>query len=173
MGLFSFKSDAGEEIINRANNTDQKTELILNHLKKHNLIPEGLSASLEGSKLMLSGDVESQQAKNRILATAGNIQGISQVEDRIGIKNIAAQEEQAQDELLTKNEGDEGIDIDNLDGFYTVKKGDYLSKIARQVYGDGNKYPIIFEANTPMLKDADRIYPGQVLVIPELDTEMK
>jgi nucleoid-associated protein YgaU len=36
------------------------------------------------------------------------------------------------------------------------------------MYGDAMKYPVIFEANKPMLKDADLIYPGQVLRIPEL-----
>ena len=53
--------------------------------------------------------------------------------------------------------------------FYTVKKGDYLSKIAKEVYGNANKYNIIFEANKPMLKDPNLIYPGQVLVIPPLE----
>ena len=50
--------------------------------------------------------------------------------------------------------------------FYEVKRGDTLSKIAKEFYGDGSKYPAIFEANKPMLKSADLIYPGQVLRIP-------
>ena len=50
--------------------------------------------------------------------------------------------------------------------FYTVEKGDSLSKIAKAVYGDPMKYPIIFEANKPMLTNPDLIYPGQRLVIP-------
>jgi nucleoid-associated protein YgaU len=50
--------------------------------------------------------------------------------------------------------------------FYTVVKGDTLSKIAKEFYGDASKYPVIFEANTPMLKDPDLIYPGQVLRVP-------
>ncbi len=41
-----------------------------------------------------------------------------------------------------------------------------LSKIAKEFYGDAMKYPEIFEANKPMLKSADLIYPGQVLRIP-------
>jgi len=51
---------------------------------------------------------------------------------------------------------------------YTVQPGDSLSKIAREVYGDAMKYPVIFEANQPMLKDPDKIYPGQVLRVPAL-----
>jgi nucleoid-associated protein YgaU len=52
--------------------------------------------------------------------------------------------------------------------FYTVKSGDSLSAIAKAHYGDAMKYPEIFEANKPMLKDPDKIYPGQVLRIPPL-----
>ena len=50
--------------------------------------------------------------------------------------------------------------------FYTVRKGDTLSAIAKRHYGDANAYNSIFEANRPMLDHPDRIYPGQVLRIP-------
>jgi len=45
-------------------------------------------------------------------------------------------------------------------------KGDTLSAIAKKYYGDASKYPEIFEANKPMLKHPDKIYPGQSLRIP-------
>jgi nucleoid-associated protein YgaU len=47
-----------------------------------------------------------------------------------------------------------------------VVSGDNLSKIAKKFYGDANKYPVIFEANKPMLSHPDKIYPGQMLRIP-------
>ena len=50
--------------------------------------------------------------------------------------------------------------------YHTVVKGDTLSKIAKEFYGDANKYPVIFEANKPMLTHPDKIYPGQMLRIP-------
>jgi nucleoid-associated protein YgaU len=55
--------------------------------------------------------------------------------------------------------------------FYTVKKGDNLSKIAEKHYGKGkaSKYTVIFEANRPMLSHPDKIYPGQVLRIPDIE----
>ena len=50
---------------------------------------------------------------------------------------------------------------------YTVKAGDTLSKIAKQLLGDGNAYMDIFEANRDQLSDPDKIKPGQVLKIPQ------
>ena len=52
---------------------------------------------------------------------------------------------------------------------YTVKAGDTLSKISKQFYGDANDYMRIFNANRNLLKDPDKIQPGQVLTIPETD----
>lgn len=49
---------------------------------------------------------------------------------------------------------------------YTVASGDTLSKIAKQFYHDANQWPRIFEANRDVLKDPDRIFPGQTLRIP-------
>ena len=49
---------------------------------------------------------------------------------------------------------------------YTVKAGDSLSKIAKELFGDANAYNKIFEANRDQLSDPDKIKPGQVLKIP-------
>lgn len=49
---------------------------------------------------------------------------------------------------------------------YEVKKGDTLSKIAEEVYGDPKLYPKIFEANRDVLTDPNKIKPGQKLRIP-------
>jgi nucleoid-associated protein YgaU len=35
------------------------------------------------------------------------------------------------------------------------------------MYGNGSKYTKIFDANRDILDDPDRIFPGQVLKIPE------
>ena len=50
---------------------------------------------------------------------------------------------------------------------YTVAADDSLSKIAKQFYGDANKYMKIFEANTDVLKDPNKIGVGQKLRIPD------
>ena len=49
---------------------------------------------------------------------------------------------------------------------YTVKSGDTLSKIAKELLGDASAYNAIFEANRDQLDDPDKIKPGQILKIP-------
>lgn len=49
---------------------------------------------------------------------------------------------------------------------YVVKPGDSLSKIAQREYGDAHAWNAIFEANRDILKDPDKIFPGQKLKIP-------
>jgi len=49
---------------------------------------------------------------------------------------------------------------------YVVVSGDSLSKIAKHYYGDANAWKRIFEANQDILKDPNKIYPGQKLKIP-------
>ena len=51
---------------------------------------------------------------------------------------------------------------------YEVKKGDCLWIIAKKFYGNGSKYPAIYDANKDVIGgNPNLIYPGQVLVIPE------
>ena len=50
---------------------------------------------------------------------------------------------------------------------YTVKPGDTLSKIARELLGNASAYNEIFKANRDQLNDPDKIQPGQVLKIPQ------
>jgi nucleoid-associated protein YgaU len=49
---------------------------------------------------------------------------------------------------------------------HKVVAGDTLSKIAKKYYGNANEYMKIFEANKNILKDPDKIFPGQELIIP-------
>ena len=51
---------------------------------------------------------------------------------------------------------------------YTVQRGDSLSKIAQDQYGDGKKWKAIYEANRDQINNPDLIHPGQVLKIPSL-----
>ena len=54
---------------------------------------------------------------------------------------------------------------------YTVEKGDTLSAIAQRVYGRASHWTRIFEANRDTLDNPDRIRPGQVLTLPEIERD--
>ena len=56
-------------------------------------------------------------------------------------------------------------------GNYTVQSGDTLWNIAEIVYGDGAEYAKIFDANADLLEHPDQIFPGQKLLIPDLDDQ--
>jgi nucleoid-associated protein YgaU len=131
----------------------EKAALIMGHIKSYGFNTTNLNVVVEGETVILTGSVDTTADKNRIIVSAGNVEGISKVEDRLSVKEKVAAAEPEKEPEPEKQ-------------FYTVVAGDTLSKIAKQVYGNANKYPVIFEANKPMLKHPDKIYPGQVLVIP-------
>lgn len=144
MGLFDFVKEAGEKIWDSVSSHDDAATKIQDHLKKLG-IPgaDKVQVNVEGDKATVSGDGISQELKEKILVAIGNVAGISNVEDNV-----------------------KATDATTESKFYTVKSGDTLSGIAKQVYGDANQYNKIFEANKPMLSHPDKIYPGQSLRIP-------
>ncbi len=151
MGLVDFIKSAGEKIFgkNESEKEAEKAQAILSHIKKYNFDVENLKVEFDDETVTVYGTAADKKEKNRVLVTAGNIEGVGKVEDKIDVKK---------DDEETDAEKD----------FYTVQSGDSLSKISKSVYGDAMKYNVIFEANRPMLTDPDKIYPGQKLVIPKL-----
>lgn len=159
MGLISFIKDAGLKLFGKsdAEKNEEKAEQIINHLKSYGFTTAGIKISVNDETVILTGQIDTIANKNKIIVAAGNVEGISKVEDRLTVLQTA-----------TGTRVGEVKPPEPEKQFYTVVPGDTLSKISKQVYGNANKYPIIFEANKPMLKHPDKIYPGQVLVIPPL-----
>ncbi|MBI2350331.1 MAG: LysM peptidoglycan-binding domain-containing protein, partial [Deltaproteobacteria bacterium] len=52
---------------------------------------------------------------------------------------------------------------------YKVKRGDSLWRLAKKFYGDPNLWKKIYDANKGVIKNPNRIYPGQTLKIPPKD----
>ncbi len=154
MGLISFIKTAGEKIFGKSEEKkeQEKAALVAAHIKKFGFDTSDIQVVVDNEKVTLKGSIDTIENKNKIIVTAGNIEGISIVEDNIVVKHPPVVVPPPPEKQ-----------------FYTVKKGDYLSKISKEVYGNANKYTVIFEANKPMLKNPDLIYPGQVLVIPPLE----
>ncbi|MCO7536534.1 peptidoglycan-binding protein LysM [Pseudomonas asiatica] len=146
MSLFSFVKEAGEKLIDLLTPGNANAE---EQLKKHvesvGLGNPNITATVEGDTIILKGEVASQEEKEKIILAADNVAGVASVDDQITVTGPVAKAAR----------------------FVTVEKGDTLSAISKKVYGDPNKYQKIFEANKPMLKHPDKIYPGQVLRIPD------
>lgn len=144
MGLLSFVKDAGEKIWDAVSgNRDDKLKEHINKLGLPDADKVDVKVTDDGTATV-TGEGISQELKEKILVAVGNVAGISQVDDQLA----AAQA---------------GIES----YFYTVKAGDTLSAIAKAQYGNANEYMRIFEANKPMLSHPDKIYPGQMLIIPQ------
>ncbi|ABU76629.1 peptidoglycan-binding protein LysM [Cronobacter sakazakii] len=148
MGLLNFVKEAGEKIwdsVSGHNDAAAQNAKVQEHLKKTG-IPDAdkVQVQVDDGKATVTGQGLSQEAKEKILVAVGNIAGIGHVDDNVAVATPAPESQ-----------------------FYTVKKGDTLSAISKEVYGDANQYPKIFEANKPMLTSPEKIYPGQVLRIPK------
>ena len=143
MGLFKFIKNAG----NALNRKGKEAEEIKDIVAENKIDVQGLEVEQAGEKVILKGKAKTQEEAERAIIAAGNNEGVAEVESQIEVEAPAPQAT-----------------------FYTVASGDSLSKIAKDHYGDAMKYPVIFEANKPMLSDPDKIYPGQVLRIPPLTT---
>ena len=156
MGLISFIKGAGEKIFGKSEATleSEKAAAIVNHLKCYGFHTEILHISVDNDVVTITGMVDTLADKNKIVVAAGNVNGISAVNDQMTVLESPKVAVPV---------------VEPAKQFYTVVSGDNLSRIAKNYYGNPNKYPVIFEANKPMLKSPDLIYPGQVLVIPPVE----
>lgn len=54
---------------------------------------------------------------------------------------------------------------------YTIEKGDTLSAVAQRFYGKAKYWRQIHEANRDTIDNPDRVFPGQTIVLPAIDTD--
>lgn len=164
MGMISFLKEAGQELFGHTPevaaavaepSNEEKvaaanavaSDAIKTYLRTQDLPADDLTITFNGADgcVSVAGLVSSQAEKEKIVLCCGNVEGVESVVD----------------ELQCSEPADECT-------YHQVVSGDNLSRIAKAVYGDANQYPLIFEANKPMLTHPDKIYPGQVLRCPPL-----
>ena len=155
MGLIDFVRSAGAKLFGAgeaaaAPATDpavqsKRATALEEHVRSLGLGVEDLKIKVADDLAVVKGRVATQADAEKVILAVGNTTGIGQVDDRLEVTNPEPPAV-----------------------YYTVGAGDNLSKIAKSHYGEANKYPAIVEANKPMLKHPDKIYPGQVLRIPPL-----
>jgi len=152
MGLFSFIKDAGAKVFGIGKTTEEEAVEAASKLKESvenmGFNVTDLGIKIDGETATVTGEAASQITRESVILIVGNTKGIGSVDDRMTVK-VEPTEPPAV--------------------FYTVVSGDTLGKIAKKHYGNAMKYPVIFEANKPMLSHPDKIYPGQVLRIPALE----
>lgn len=165
MGLLSFIKDAGEKLFGKAeakaapagsggapsadtmaHANEAAAAAIATYIGAMGLKVDGLTVGYDGASatVTVAGQTADQATKEKVLLCCGNVQNVAAVNDMLTVVEASAPEAQ----------------------YYTVVKGDNLSKVSKQFYGTPNKYMAIFEANQPMLSHPDKIYPGQLLRIP-------
>ena len=143
MGVWSFVKDAGKKLFGGEAEAAEVPEAVLKkEIETLGLDASGLDIKVEGDKVRVAGKAVSPEMKEKVILAVGNVEGVAKVE--------------------THDDADTGDAV-----FHTVQKGDTLSAIAKKTLGNANRYTEIFEANKPMLKHPDKIYPGQVLRIPK------
>ena len=159
MSLFSFIKEAGEKLFGGkeaqaatvANDQEalnaKAASAIENYINVQNLGVSNLKVSYDDAlgKVTVTGEAPTQAIKEKVTLCCGNVSSVTSVDNQMTVLNP---EPEAQ--------------------YHDVVRGDTLSAIAKKYYGDANKYPVIFEANKPMLTHPDKIYPGQKLRIPAL-----
>ena len=142
MGFFDFLKEVGNDIFGGDDEAEKITELISTELGGK---VQDLKVEFDDGHVTLTGSCDTQETKEKAILLAGNLKGVEKVSD----ENLVAPPA-----------------VEPFD-FYTIKKGDSLSKIAKFYYGDAMKYPVLFEANREIIKNPDLIYPGQVLRVPK------
>ncbi len=168
MSIFKFVTGAGEKLgskvfdmLHEDEDIEQPQSLSperLNQIREaqiqhrvgsmEDIIVQDFKASVNGDTATVSGKVADQAACDRITMAAGNQIGISNVDCQIEVQNPPAPE--APPTI-----------------YYEVQSGDTLGKISKEFLGSAGQYMKIFEANQPLLKDPNKIYVGQTLIIPQ------
>ena len=160
MGFFDFLTSSGKKVPEpepepqdksrdmspeqvKSVNDRRRAMGLVKEIEGLGLAVQDLAIKVDGETATISGTVADQATKEKAVLAIGNTVGVSRVDDQL---EVSTPEPEAQ--------------------FHTVQSGESLSLIAKKYYGDAMKYPVIFEANKPMLTDPDKIYPGQVLRIP-------
>ncbi|MBF7689279.1 MULTISPECIES: peptidoglycan-binding protein LysM [Acinetobacter] len=164
MGLFDFVKGIGKKLEGKTEQEQQPQQTqaaeptaqevanqLLNHIQSLGLGITGLSVTYNSDTdtAVIKGQAHTQADKEKVVLAAGNVEHVAQVDDQMTVEETATDASQPESQ------------------FYTVQSGDTLSKISKEVYGDANQYNKIFEANQPLLKDVNSIFPGQVLRIPQ------
>ena len=141
MSLWSFVKSKGKSLFGGGAEAKVEGGALEDEIKALGLDASGMDITVDGDTVKVSGTAVSQEMKEKVILAVGNVEGVAAVQD--------------------------DVPDETAPNFYTVESGDTLWKISEAKLGNGARYQEIFEANRPMLSHPDKIYPGQMLRIPQ------
>lgn len=145
MGLFDFARNIGKKLFGKE---DEAPAAIKQHIEEDNPGVSNLQVQVKDGVATLTGQAQSAEALEKAVLMTGNALGIDKVQaDQMSIAD--------------------GSKVGGDDEFYVIQKGDTLWKIAEKAYGDGSKYNRIVEVNREVIRDPNKIFPGQKIRIPK------
>jgi nucleoid-associated protein YgaU len=154
--IIKFVKDAGQSLAHAVGLGGPDVEDLTKALHDNGLSIQNLTLVIDDGKATIGGVAVDAAQREKAVLVIGNTKGIEQVvcnltlpPPPVAVEAVAAEPPPSR--------------------FHTVEKGDTLWAISEAMYGNGSKYQAIFHANEPMLKHPDKIYPGQVLRIPNLE----
>ena len=152
MDNFDFISDAGATLLGKGDDANAIKEEIESSFTE--LPVQGLVVEVKDGVVTLAGIAQDYPTREKAILIAGNVEGVSEVDadQLVTIEQISEENPREIPEEI----------------FYTIEKGDTLWAIATKYYDDGSKYTHIVDANLEVIKNADLIYPGQMIRIPEV-----
>lgn len=168
MGIFDFVKSAGKKL-GFGDDDEKNASELKQELDSHDLGTDAVQIEMKGDTAIIRGAVEDQSIFEKAVVAIGNTLGVSKVEAS-ELKVVVPDSGISLDKNTDINSVIASATPANEPRFHTVVSGDNLSKIAKAMYGSSSKYPVIFEANRPMLSHPDKIYPGQVLRIPDIES---
>ncbi|RTZ58097.1 MAG: peptidoglycan-binding protein LysM [Gammaproteobacteria bacterium] len=143
MGLFDFASNLGRKLFGK---DDDPAAKIQKHIEEDNPGIEDLKVAFEDGVVKIEGKADDPAALEKAVLMAGNVKGVEKVVAEV-----------------------EAPPIEETTEYYVIEKGDTLWAIASKYYGSGAKYTLIVDANKEVIKNADKIFPGQKIRIPKLE----
>ena len=117
---------------------------IKHHVLKESGLGDDIQVVWNDGTVKVSGTAATQEAREKLILAAGNIQGVAKVEDAITVVAPAPA----------------ARPLHRAEGATRSRPS------PKAVLQQGRRLPKIFKANQPLLKDPDHIYPGQVLRFP-------
>ena len=145
MGLFDFARNIGKKLFGKE---EEAPAAIKQHIEEDNPGVSNLQVQVKDGVATLTGQAQSAEALEKAVLMTGNALGIDKVQaDQMSIAD--------------------GSKVGGDDEFYVIQKGDTLCKIAEKAYGDGSKYNRIVEVNREVIRDPNKIFPGQKIRIPK------